>query len=267
LLVDLAGNAGRGDFVLKVASGQAVRERTRRELNFYRDLASRVPVVVPKLVAAVEDRDGCCLLFESAGATAYPAGWSGDRWEDLATQLGGLHHERIAATAAGWPWAKAEYPIAEAETEVAAKTWTALGYGPLLASVWSRFDRLNAALTRLSLCLRHGDWHLGNILLDSSDRFVWIDWQEVGLGRGPEDLALLWQRAEFDGLTPPREAMLAAYASARGIPDNTILHRATVAAELTLLLLSWPRYLVGAPEPARARLLRRLERLVCAWER
>jgi hypothetical protein len=266
LLVDLAGDAGHGEFVLKVASGQAVGERTRREANFYRDLAPRVPVLVPKLVAGVEHRHSSCLLFESSGATTDPARWSRDRWEDLATELGGLHHDRIAVAAERWPWAKAEYPAAEPSISAAARAWTALGCAPLLTNVWSQFDCFDAALARLPVCLRHGDWHLGNILLDPFDRFVWIDWQEVGLGRGPEDLALLWQRAEFDGLTPPREAMLAAYARGRGIPDDTILHRAAVAAELALLLLAWPPYLIGAPEPARARLLHRLERLVDTWK-
>jgi Ser/Thr protein kinase RdoA (MazF antagonist) len=266
LLVDLADDAGRGDFVLKVASGQASGEQTRRELNFYRDLAPRVPVLVPKLVAGVEHRDGICLLLESAGAGTSPARWSHDRWEELATELGSLHHKRVAAAATRWPSAKVGPPAAQAEIASAARTWAALGYGPLLTKVWSRFDRLDATLTQLPVCLRHGDWHLGNILLDPVDRFVWIDWQEVGLGHGPEDLALLWQRAEFDGFTPPRDAMLTAYARARGIPDDAILHRAAVAAELTLLLLSWPPYLTSAPEPARARLHGRLEHLADAWQ-
>ena len=91
------------------------------------------------------------------------------------------------------------HPAADPEISSASRTWAALGYGPLLAPLWSRFDRLDAALTELPVCLRHGDWHLGNILIDPADRFVWIDWQEVGLGHGPEDLALLWQRAEFGG--------------------------------------------------------------------
>jgi len=40
-----------------------------------------------------------------------------------------------------------------------------------------------------------------------------------------------------------------------------------IAAELTLLLLAWPPYLLGAPEPARRRLLLRLEHLLNAWHR
>lgn len=267
LTVDLAADAGSVEYTLKAASGEAYGERARREVSFYRHLAAHVPVLVPKLVAEAEDDNGCCLLLESAGATTDTAGWSRDRWADLATELGSLHHDQIAAAAEGWRWAKPERPATRPEIAAASQAWTALGHGSMPASVWPEFDRLSAALMRLPVCLRHGDWHLGNLLLDRSDRFVWIDWQEVGFGRGPEDLALLWQRAEFDGLTPPRDAMLAAYARARGIPNGSILDRAAVAAELALLLLAWPPYLLGAPEPARARLLVRLEQLLDAWHR
>jgi aminoglycoside phosphotransferase (APT) family kinase protein len=244
-----------GSFILKVA--------TRREAAFYRDLAPRVPVPVPRLIAEVPHPAGSCLLLEPAGAPARAAQWSVWRWTRLATQLGALHGG-AAARLAAWPAGKPEHRATPAEIATAARSWASLGYSPVLAPVWARFDRLDAALAQLPVCLRHGDWHLGNILVDPADRFVWIDWQEAGPGRGPEDLALLWQRAEFDGLRPPRAAMRAAYAAARGIPDDAVLRRAVVAAELTMLLLAWPPHLTAAPEPSRARLLRRLDRLLAA---
>lgn len=258
-------SAEKRTLILKVTAARAVDERTRREMTFYRDLAGRVPVLVPALVASVENSDGIGLLFEQSGIAVDPGDWSSDRWEELATQLGALHSERMAAAASGWSWAEPEHVATAADVAAAAQTWAELGYAQRLASVWARFDDLNAALTKLPICLRHGDWHRGNILLDPLERFVWIDWQEVGFGRGPEDLALMWQRAEFDGLTPPREAMLSAYARSRGIADDVVLRRATIAAELTLLLLAWPPFLAGGAEPARARLLHRLDRLIDAW--
>ncbi len=267
LLVGPATDAGKQEYVLKMASGPAHDERARREVNFYRDLAAHVPVYVPKLVAAVDEGDSCCLLLESSGAVANAATWSPDRWIDCAAALGGLHSSRIATIAEGWRWAKSEQRTGRDEITAASQAWAAMSRGPALASVWPTFDRLTTALTQLPICLRHGDWHLGNLLLGQSDRIVWIDWREVGFGRGPEDLALLWQRAEFDGLMPPREAMLAAYARARGIPDDARLRSATVAAELMLLLLAWPPHLLHAPEPARARLLGRLSRLLDKWHR
>jgi aminoglycoside phosphotransferase len=246
---------GGRDVVLKVASGPD-RQGAGRELRFYRELAHRVPVLVPKLLAGVEHADGTCLLLESAGAA--PTKWS---WVDLAAELGGLHRNRPAA----WSWVKTPHTATNTELAAAERFWQAQGYGPLLAPVWSTFGSLAAAVARLPTCLQHGDCHLGNILVDPADRYVWIDWQEVGIGHGPEDLALLWQRAEFNGLTPPREAMRTAYARGRAIPADATLRMATIAAELTMLLLSWPFHLLRGAEPARARLLRRLESLVQSW--
>jgi phosphotransferase family enzyme len=239
----------RGEFVLKIGTGVPAR----RELRFYRDLT--VPVAVPTLLAGAEQGEDTALLFEPAG-TGGPDG----RWIELAAQLGALHREPVA----DWPWAK---PVAgDTSPDAPAAAWAALGYGSLLAPLWSGLDRLAATLAELPVCLLHGDWHRGNILTGAGGRLVWIDWQETGPGRGPEDLALMWQRAEFDGAEPPRAAMLSAYAAARGIADDAVLRRAAVAAELRLLLLDWPPHLARGTGPARARMLRRLEILVAAWQ-
>lgn len=235
-------------FVLKVGTAG-------RELRFYRDLAPRMPVRVPRFVAGAECGDTCCVLIEPAGTAVVPTDWSPEHWTGLAAQLGRLHREP-----AGWAWAKPVHVPTAAEIASAGRAWAELGHGPLVTALLSRLDRLTAALGALPTCLCHGDWHLGN-LLDDDGTVVWIDWQEAGIGHGPEDLALLWQRAERDGWDPPRDAMLAAYARARGIPDDAVLRRASVAAELTLLLLSWPARLLAAPPAARDRLARRLASL------
>jgi hypothetical protein len=231
-------------FVLKVGTAS-------RELRFYRELAPRVPVRVPRFVGGAE-RDGvCCVLLEPAGTAVRPVG----RWVDLAAQLGRLHREPP-----DWPWAKPVHVATSAEIASAGRAWAELGQAALVAGLLPLVGRLGEALGALPACLCHGDWHLGNLLDDGGD-VVWIDWQDTGVGHGPEDLALLWQRAERDGWNPPRQAMLAAYAQARGIPDDAVLRRAAVAAELMLLLLSWPAHLAVAPPPARNRMVSRLKRL------
>ena len=125
---------------------------------------------------------------------------------------------------------------------------------------------MDAALAALPPCLLHGDFHLGNLLVDPVGEFVWIDWQEVGSAHGPEDLAFLCQRSEAVGLTPPRDAMLTTYAAARGISDDAVLRHAFVAAELQLLLLAWPEYLGFIDNAARTRLSTRLNSLLEAWK-
>jgi Ser/Thr protein kinase RdoA (MazF antagonist) len=156
------------------------------------------------------------------------------------------------------------------EVRAAEVAWTRLGCGRLAISLLRQRRDLDRALDALPVGLIHGDCHTGNLLVDDSGEFCWADWQEVGVGHGPEDLALLWQRAEFGGAVPPRQAMLDAYLAARGLrsePTDPGAVRAAVAAELRLLLLDWPFYLVGAEDAARDRLIRRFQELSRAWAR
>ena len=62
---------------------------------------------------------------------------------------------------------------------------------------------LDRAVEIPPLCLIHGDCHAENFLVADDGALVWVDWQAVGAGNGPEDLALLWQRAEFNGAEVP----------------------------------------------------------------
>lgn len=216
-----------GEFVLKVASQPGLREWARREVRFYRELASHVPVLVPEFVVGGEVDGSAYLLLAAAGVPADAAQWSEQRWIELATELGRLHREQVLALAID-RGATAREPASAEKLAAGERAWIELGYERLLAPLWASFEALGAAIRDLPACLCHGDCHLGNLLTDPADRFVWIDWQEVHVGHGPDDLALLWQRAEVAGVNPPREAMLTAYAAARGIPDDALLHRAAV---------------------------------------
>jgi len=110
--------------------------------------------------------------------------------------------------------------------------------------------------------LSHGDCHLQNLLRGPGGRPLWIDWQEVCLGTGLEDLVFLWQRAEFEGVQPPRDDMTAAYAAARSLRADAALESALATTELRLLLLAWPPFLAyGTPE-GQDTMTRRLEQLV-----
>ena len=114
----------------------------------------------------------------------------------------------------------------------------------------------------LTLC--HGDCHAGNLLRDSTDQLVWADWQEVGVGYGPEDLSIFFQRAEAMGASPPRDEMALAYrrrmeaVTGEQIPAET-LHRAIDFSELWARLLLWPLYLAFLPEERFRHAMQRIE--------
>jgi aminoglycoside phosphotransferase (APT) family kinase protein len=238
----LAGSAS-GSLVVLVRLGDeelVLKTATARETAFYR-AAAAIPVRVPRVVAS----DGTGLLLEALTPLPPATDWPEARWHEVAHQLGALHHADVAAAIGDQPWLKPATAADRRPDATARAFWT--------ADELALLDDIEPV--DLQPCLVHGDVHAGNLLLDRSNDLVWADWQEVGIGAGPADLALLWQRAEFDGADPPRAAMLASYAEARGIPCDSELVRATTAAELRLLLLDWPPFLTRA-EPARASVMR-----------
>ncbi|HEY6737575.1 MAG TPA: aminoglycoside phosphotransferase family protein [Actinopolymorphaceae bacterium] len=245
-----------GDVVLKATTSEATAAGARRELNFYRALADDVPVRTPRVLGLHEEPGLSCLLLEVALPPREAAAWSGEQWVEAAAQLGRLHHPAVVETSQDAPCRLGRRAAVEdGQVEQAASWWRQLGQERLALPWLERLDDVAAALDGPPECLIHGDWHVGNLLRDPDGQaLVWTDWQEVRLGHGPEDLALLWQRAEFDGGTPPREAMLEAYARERGIPIDATFRRAIVAAELLILLFGWPPWLLFV-EPARREVL------------
>ena len=242
--VPLSGSASGSHVALLHFEGNdeklVLKTTTPREVALYK-AAARLPVRTPRLVAA----DDTCLLLEALEPLPRAAEWSKAQWHEIARQLGTLHAAPFDDAA---PWLR--HPTSRRPDQAAQAFWT-----PMELELLDRVDE------KLPTCLVHGDLHAGNLLRAPDGELVWTDWQEVGLGQGPEDLALLWQRAESDGADPPREAMLATYAAARGIPHDDTLVQATVAAEIRLLLLDWPVFLQHADPDRRALMRRRLHLL------
>lgn len=108
--------------------------------------------------------------------------------------------------------------------------------------------------------LEHGDCHVDNMVRDRAGRVLLVDWQEARLGHGLADLVFVWQRAEFAGAHPPREAMTEAYADARGL-DRVALAPLLDRIELRLLREEWPPFLSLGDDAGRAALARRLAAL------
>jgi hypothetical protein len=241
--VPLAGSAsGSHVALLHFENGEklVLKTTTPREVALYR-AAAGLPVRTPRLVAD----DETCLLLEALEPLPPAARWPEAQWHEVARQLGSLHR---APFDHDLPWLR--HPTSK---RPGLAFWTE-----------AELKLLDRADEKLPTCLVHGDLHAGNLLRAPDGELVWTDWQEVGLGQGPEDLALLWQRAEFDGADPPRTAMLATYAAARGIPHDDALIQATVTAEIRLLLLDWPVFLQHADPDRRALMRRRLHLLAAS---
>ena len=244
--------------VLKVTEDPDWLERADRELRVHDRLAPSLGRALPTRLAAQRDRHAVRLLLAASPPFPPAPRVSRDAWVALAGQLAQVH--AVPAAAAAWltvrPWPSDEQ-VAEAVL-----LWS--GHGSARSAERGR-DRLAAARTasrRLPTVLTHGDCHVGNLLRRADGQVVWVDWQEACLSDGVDDLVFLWQRAEFDGADPPREAMTAAYAAARGLTSDGHLRSALAASELRLLLVAWPPFLRHGRPERRRRMARRLDQLV-----
>ncbi|MEW1865660.1 aminoglycoside phosphotransferase family protein [Streptomyces sp. NPDC088194] len=209
----------------------------RRELNFYRQLATALPVVSPRLLGALDDGQGVVLLLEKAGTPRDAASWTPDMWARLGRELAALH---------GTPpptddyWRRPDVLLqALTAPDTAAVTAFWQPALPQLAEVVARRDELLTRSASLPAVLVHGDCHTDNVVF-SDGRPVLCDWQESVIGRPVSDLAFLSVRATPTGITVP-PALLDAYAEA-GSHDRGALEQALLAEELAMFVFLWPGY-------------------------
>ena len=244
---------GGRHLILKVTTVRRALAGARREVAVYTGPPVDLGVAVPVAVGAAERPGMVCLLLTALDPYPPAARVTRDAWLAVAADLGRLH--RVPATA--WPGLRPRKPPAPSRIETGLAVWCELAGGV----VADRAGELLAALPiPRSTVLVHGDCHVGNLLCDD-DATAWIDWLDMRAGTGAEDLALLWQRAEFDGGHPPRAAMLDVYLHHRSDVDAAVFRRALAAEEIRLLAVDWPTFLADAPPQRRAVLVDRMSRL------
>jgi Ser/Thr protein kinase RdoA (MazF antagonist) len=278
-----------GDLVLKVTRPESpgyLLERARREILFYRHLAPEVRVRVPSAIASRCDEDiGACILLEAYEPSPEPMAWTEGRYVEAAEYLGRFHaafwgKERELSTLG---WLRRVEELEEGDIRRAYTYWERLRaegrfetvltperYEWILGTL-GRVRWVGTVLSSFPVTLCHGDFHIDNILVDGGRGMVLADWQEVGPGRGPEDLSFFLQRASFSGGSVPEEGMVRAYR--RSLVANTgedvaasDIRRVVDAAELRTRLLHWPAFLGDASEHQLAELLGRIHTLATGLE-
>ena len=265
------GNSAAGVFlletdgepcVLKVTASASWRTRAEHELRFYQELAPTLPIPVPELLAVTVVQEGVGLLLSAHGERAAASKWSFDLWREAAAQAGKLHrHCRSDGPPAWLP--RAPRPSHVAVTRAVAQ-WVKLGHHVIADHLPDLLAEVTQVLEQAEPTIIHGDCHVEN-LLPAEGRLVWVDWQQITTGAGPEDLALLWQRAEFDGARPPRAEMMTAYRDALGTVIDEPLEQLVLAAELRLLLLEWPHFLPYGDERQQETMLKELQDVQHRW--
>ena len=178
-----------------------------REVAFYRDIAPRSTISMPKIYAAMSapDATNSCIVMEDLAGMRQPDRQAGMTWEDAVRGA-----RALAAFHAGWQ--------GSSELDVLSETFMSIG-SPLnrtvlpgvaeagwpaakvhrehtlsadvvaLGDMW--VDALPKMLDQMELrpTLCHEDWRADNMFFDADDNVVMIDPQLVGVCNGAFDLA------------------------------------------------------------------------------
>jgi hypothetical protein len=269
-------DVGDEGLILKVVSAASppyVLERGRREVLFYRHFSDIVPVRTPEIVASYGPAsDGCALLLRVYDPPPAIAGWGQELYRTAATELAMLHASYWDSTDGldGLGWLRQPHgddPGPAISPAAALSSWRALWTQRRFATVFDppamraietgidAVHHLRAIVRGLGLppTLCHGDAHHENVLMDADGTWLWTDWQEVGVGCGPDDLSFFYQRATAAGGSPDLPGMLQAYRAELGRRCEASieleqLKTAVAVREVVQRLIEWPGYLARASE-------------------
>lgn len=274
----------KGEAVLKIAlaeGGSVAIERLHRECMFYQEMAALVPLRTPKLLNSYEGREGGALLIAAYQPALSPSLWQEEDFLEAARQLGKLHGRFWGQSELldRRPWLKQPtHSDLSADTHKAFGDWDTLQQKPKFSGVMTgeaiqmikdlleRTVEIRQIIDAFPVTLCHGDCNTTNVLRDAQNHFIWIDWQEVGLGRGPQDLSFLLQRASAEGGSVPVQAVLSAYQASLvaclGFPISVNeIQQLMDAADLLGSILYWPFYLTESSEEKVRNILISIHRL------
>jgi thiamine kinase-like enzyme len=271
--------------ILKVTLANSepyILQRAQREFEFYRTLSNHVPVRVPNLLSSHADSGfGVCILLRAYQPAAPATTWREADYDKMARQLAMLHAQfwRKANVLAPYAWLRRPSSATDkGEIEQALDAWRDLRDQQRLRRILTDevFESICHKLAHIlsvdriihsfPVTLCHGDCHVGNLLCDAQENLIWADWQEVGVGAGPEDLSFFFQRALAMGNDIPVERITAVYqehlqAETGAEISLSAVKRVVNASELRTSLLHWPFYLQQASAEQIANLLNPIELL------
>jgi thiamine kinase-like enzyme len=216
LLVTYSGEDLQGDIdlVLKEPSGTT---RTglagvgRREVGFYRRLASQVPIQTPDLIAASPLGDW--LLMERLHPLRGAEKWGSSSYLQAVDQLADLHNRfwNLAEDLEAFPWLgdplASDFEVHQAAADKALeRILEAAELEPMagfpgrrwvLERLVSDTPRITEPLRHQPATLLHGDYWPGNMALISDDQLAVYDWQLAGIGPGILDLLVFIKKSAW----------------------------------------------------------------------
>jgi thiamine kinase-like enzyme len=257
-----------------------VLQRAQREFEFYHTLAGSVPLRVPQLLSSCSDSAfGICILLAAYQPSKPAIAWQEQEHHEMAKQLAGFHalFWQKTEVLSPYSWLRKPSPgTDETEIQQALDAWRGLRNQPRLENVLTagtyeslcntleHIPTIDNLIQSFPTTLCHGDCHIDNLLRDEQGSLIWADWQEVGLGHGPEDLSFFFQRALHAGGVIPFESVIAVYQehletrTGDRIPQSAV-KRVVDGSELRTSLLQWPFYLMQSSVEQISSILNRIE--------
>ena len=243
-----------------VELGPDAVQAARREVRFYRELASGLAGRTPELLASYDAEDGIAVLLASAGRARRPQSWSPSMWSASGAQLALLHTTPLPP---GKDWHRPDpllRAMAEPDVEAITACWAPVL--PDLPRILACADELVSHGSMRPAVFTHGDCHTDNIVF-LGEHPAFCDWQAAVVGRAVSDLAFLSVRATPSGVTVPPDLVTAYLHGADG--DREDLERALIAEELAVFVFQWPYFWHLNAPTAVAHVRRRVRFLASRW--
>lgn len=183
----------------------------RREVGFYRSLASEVPMHTPELIAS--SAAGDWLLLEFLDTKRQPSHWRSEDYLQAVGALAALHNRfrGLAVDLEAFPWLgdplESDFAVHRAAADKAIERITKAAKPEPLAGFPGRrwilerlvdeADQVIQPLLEEPATLLHGDYWPGNIAVGEEDRQTVYDWQLAGIGPGIMDLLVFINKADW----------------------------------------------------------------------
>lgn len=209
VLINRASGSEPLRFVLKLEGGE-------KEVFFYRDLASRLPVDVPRVLdARILDDGRSWLLMEEITDVKDGLAWDEVDYKAVLSGMARLHSKFWARTYlltdCSWLWRPDDHSIQElvaariGDMKAISASWLPQAlpevFGAdrlaLAISVLEQPKKLFGPLLAAGLTLIHGDYWFHNVQITNGGRVVLVDWQDPQVWSG------LWELAYFMNLLLP----------------------------------------------------------------
>lgn len=256
------------EVVLKLTSRRTARlgEQALRELTVYVDLAARLALPAPRLLAHQVEPTWVAIVLEALVPLPPVEEWGPSRWVELAATLATLHH-RVDPVPSLISRPAGEDDLAPSLGEhTDARLWSAAEDAARVRRLLEDITLVESAAEDGPYSFIHGDCHAENAMASVDGALSLIDWQSARVGASAGDLAFALTRAIPTGAAAPRHEAISSYCAVAQVAPDT-MDRQICALQLLTLIRQYPAYVDYLSPTGIRRLRAGLAELEDRWQR